>query len=1005
MNRCYQAAIVATLCLFFVSEILAANAPAGSDQRRTLLGLGPRPAWTASRVKGLPQPPYRFSYENAFPGIGFDQPVVLTNAPGTSRFFVAEVKGKIYSFENRRDVDQVDLLIDIRQHIPSLQQLYGITFHPNFPDTPYLYACVISKSGLPDGTKITRFTVENSDPPVADPASAKVVYEWLSGGHNGCAIKFGHDGYLYISTGDGVGPNPPDTKRAGQDVSNVLCSILRIDVDHEENGRPFAIPPDNPFVDLEGAKGEVWCYGFRNPWKISVDRETGDIWAADVGWEAWEMVYRVERGGNYGWSIMEGPQPVHPGEKRGPTPILPPVKAHDHFEARSITGGFVYRGKKFPELLGAYLYGDYSTGKMWGLRYDGERVTWEEELVDTATAIVGYGEDNDGELYFLDYKEHGDGKIYQIIPNLDEDTSAQFPRKLSDTGLFETTADHVLAAGVVPYAVNAPLWHDHSVATRFLALPGNGQLDGSPGAWGAYPEGTVIGRTVSIDLRAGDPHSSRRLETQIFHFENDDWLPYTYVWNEEQTDAELADVGGAELDLTIVTAAGEEKRTWHVSSRAECSMCHTDKVGSVLGVSPEQLDRPYDYGYGPENQLEAWRTMGMFTKPDENAARKRSLVDPYDRAAKLDDRARSYLHANCRHCHRPGGGGTSMIHLNYLLTLRENNVINALPTQGKFELAGTEILTPGDPYASVLFYRMWKLGRGRMPHMGSEIPDERGLDLIHDWIARSALPPMKNEQDKPAKTRAWSETQAELTAVLERLRQAADMKPEARSLIVSRLLGTTRSAFMVSRLMAREKVPDVVYAEVAKQGAKTVNVNVRDLFERFLPPEQRTQRLGEEIDPAAILSLRGDVERGRRAFLYGAASACKNCHRAQESGGVLGPDLSGIGKKYKPAELLETIVNPSKAVEDKYRPYLVVSTSGAIVTGLLVQKNADAVVIKNAENKVVRIPADEVAQFAPQKKSIMPEQLLRDLTAQEAADLLAFLGSLQAETEADKGGD
>ena len=669
MNRFLQTALAAALLYCFasslVSSLLLADLPRDGDQGRTLLGVGPRPAWTTSRVKGSPQAPHTYSYEDAFPEIGFDQPVVLTNAPGTSRLFVAQVQGKIYSFENRRDVSTTQLVIDIREHIPTLKQLYGITFHPNFPETPYMYACVIHEDGRPDGTKITRFTVRDTEPPVADPQSAKVVFAWLSGGHNGCAIKFGLDGYLYISTGDSVGPNPPDTKRAGQDVSNVLCSILRIDVDREENGRTYAIPPDNPFVDLQGARPEIWCYGFRNPWKISVDRETGDVWAADVGWEAWESVYRVERGGHYGWSIMEGPQPVHPKDKRGPTPILPPVKAHDHFEARSITGGFVYRGKKYPELVGAYVYGDYSTGKIWGLRYNGGRVTWEEELVDTAVAISGYGEDNDGELYFLDYKEHGDGKIYQLIPNPDEDTSHTFPRQLSATGLFASTADHVLAAGVVPYSVNAELWHDEATATRFLALPGRSQLEGSPASWGGYPEGTVIGRTVSLDLRPRDPRGSRRrLETQIFHRENENWRPYTYVWNEAQTDADLADIGGVDLDLTMMNDAlpgGEEKRKWHVSSRAECSMCHTDKVGSVLGLAAAQLDRAYDYGYGPENQLEAWREMGMFSKSRSSAERKRSLVDPYDSTARLDDRAHARglgarLQHDCLGARRQDGG-------------------------------------------------------------------------------------------------------------------------------------------------------------------------------------------------------------------------------------------------------------------------------------------------------------------------------------------------------------
>jgi hypothetical protein len=157
---------------------------------------------------------------------------------------------------------------------------------------------------------------------------------------------------------------------------------------------------------------------------------------------------------------MEGPQPVHPEGKRGPTPILPPVKAHDHFEARSITGGFVYRGTRLEALAGAYIYGDYSTGKLWGLRYDGERLTWFKELVDTSLQIVAFGEDHDGELYIVDYERTG--RIYRLIPNRKEDNSQAFPRTLSATGLFTSVADENPAPGVIPYAVNAEMWQDCS---------------------------------------------------------------------------------------------------------------------------------------------------------------------------------------------------------------------------------------------------------------------------------------------------------------------------------------------------------------------------------------------------------------------------------------------------------------------------------------------------------------------------------------------------------------
>src|SRR5262249_51563088 len=151
----------------------------------------------------------------------------------------------------------------------------------------------------------------------------------------------------------------------GQNLGDLLGSILRVNVDKTEAGRNYAVPPDNPFVKTPGARAEVWAYGLRQPWKYSFDSATGDLCAGEVGQDLWEMVYKIEKGGNYGWSVMEGTHPFRPNRKRGPTPILPPVVEHDHNDFRCLTGGYVYHGKRLPELTGAYVYGDFDTGKIW----------------------------------------------------------------------------------------------------------------------------------------------------------------------------------------------------------------------------------------------------------------------------------------------------------------------------------------------------------------------------------------------------------------------------------------------------------------------------------------------------------------------------------------------------------------------------------------------------------------------------------------------------------------
>src|SRR5262249_28383260 len=312
----------------------------------------------------------------------------------------------------------------------------------------------------------------------------------------------------YISTGDAANPNPPDALDTGQDLSDLLSSILRIDVDREEHGKPYAVPLDNPFIKTPNARPEIWAYGFRNPWRMSFDRGTGDLWVGDVGWELWEMVYRVRRGGNYGWSVMEGPQPVRPEAKRGPTPILPPALALPHTESASITGGYVYRGKRLKDLAGAYVFGDWVTRKVWGTRFDAEdKVVRHQELAETAQRIVAFGEDTDGELYIVGYEEAG--AIHRLVPNeVASERRPDFPRTLSETGLFASVAAHAPAPGVVPFSINAEPWADHAIAERLVAVPGTGTAQmydrpiPIPGGFfsGAvfFPKDGVLAKTISL---------------------------------------------------------------------------------------------------------------------------------------------------------------------------------------------------------------------------------------------------------------------------------------------------------------------------------------------------------------------------------------------------------------------------------------------------------------------------------------------------------------------------
>ncbi|MBI2478207.1 MAG: PQQ-dependent sugar dehydrogenase, partial [Planctomycetia bacterium] len=254
------------------------------------MGIETRVPWTTSRITGSPNPPLPYRTERVFPKLQFENPVDLTSASGTQRLFVLELQGKIYSFSGDAAAEKADLLFDLKQSVPEADRAYGMAFHPQFPTNRYCYICYTVGQDIEDGTRVSRFTVSNTDPPVIDPASEQLVITWRSGGHNGGCLKFGTDGCLYISTGDGGPAFPPDPLLSGQDVSNLLACILRIDVDDTDESRSYAIPADNPFVDLAGARGEIWSYGHRNPWRMSIDSANGDLWVGDVGWELWEMV-------------------------------------------------------------------------------------------------------------------------------------------------------------------------------------------------------------------------------------------------------------------------------------------------------------------------------------------------------------------------------------------------------------------------------------------------------------------------------------------------------------------------------------------------------------------------------------------------------------------------------------------------------------------------------------------------------------------------------------------
>jgi putative heme-binding domain-containing protein len=956
-----------------------------------------RIAWTTSRFSGTPDPPLPYKIELAFPKLRFDRPVALAHPPGSRQLFMAELMGKILTFKSDdTQVERAHLAVDLAKARPDLSAIYGLAFHPRYDENHYVFICYVLQNAKPDGTRVSRFKVSDAGPPTIDPASEKVLITWLSGGHNGGCLEFGNDGYLYISTGDATDPSPPDSLDTGQDLSDLLSSVLRIDVDHEDPGKPYRVPPDNPFTRLPGARPEIWAYGFRNPWKMTFDHKTGDLWVGDVGWELWELIYRVERGGNYGWSVMEGPQPIHPEGRKGPTPIIPPIVDHPHSEAASITGGYVYHGKRLPELEGAYIYGDYQSGRVWGLRYDGQRVTWHAPLADTGLRLAAFGEDSAGELYLVEHERSN--QVFRLVPEQKPKASGLFPRTLSESGLFASTKDHTPAHGVIPYAINAEAWADGVRGERFLGIPGTAKIEVDKEGNPKLPEGSVLAKTMSVERTAGDPSSRTRLETQVLHFEEGSWRPYTYLWNDEQTDATLADANGSSRTISVHdrhAPGGERELVYRHAARSECTLCHNPWVearttvfgrqsASPLAFSIAQLNRTEGSGNG-ESQLRRLESLGIVRALDSPSALPR-MANPYDDAADLTGRARAYFEVNCSHCHQFNAGGAANIKLGWLVPLDKTETINARPSQGTFGISDARIIAPGEPERSVLFYRISKLGSGRMPRIGSQKVDEAALRMIGNWIAQMQADSTKGAAEPLAA--------ADLES-LAALKAPNNSSQSARADAIRRLTGTTRGALALLRLIDQGNISAAMRTEIVTLVKENPHVEVRDLFERFIPDRERVKRLGETIDPETILALKGDPERGRQWFVAESATQCKTCHRLAGVGNELGPDLSAIGTKYTRRELLRHILEPSREVDPKYAPVMVATKSGQIHVGLVGEKSVEEVVLRDAQNKTIRIPVGEIEHQATQTKSLMPEQLLRDLTAQQAADLIEYLASLK----------
>jgi glucose/arabinose dehydrogenase len=391
-------------------------APSGAPGGSTIVPPATTPAATTGVASARPSfPPFDPSAVSLtlqpFASVPGGPLAIVAPHDGSGRLFVAAQDGGVW-IVNRDGTTRSSPLLSLGGQLTTGGErgLLGIALHPSFPADPRVY---VDYTDLNGNTVVASYRLDTADPDRLDPSTAAVILRVQQpfANHNGGALAFGPDGDLYISLGDGGSEGDPQGN--GQRLDTDLGKILRIDVDRPSPGQPYAIPAGNPFAGTAGDRAEIWLDGLRNPWRMSFDDATGDLWIGDVGQDAWEEVdvARAGVGGlNFGWNRMEGDHCYSPSQGCNQSGLTPPVAEYGHDQGCVVIGGVVYRGSRYPFLQGGYLYADYCSGKLWALDADAS-LPMAGQVGMAGAQIVAFGEDEGGEVYVADLN----GTISQVV--------------------------------------------------------------------------------------------------------------------------------------------------------------------------------------------------------------------------------------------------------------------------------------------------------------------------------------------------------------------------------------------------------------------------------------------------------------------------------------------------------------------------------------------------------------------------------------------------------------
>lgn len=737
-----------------------------------VIGLDQRPANPTCKAFSPPPTTGQVRLVSRFPLLHFTVPTGLFQRPGdNARWYVTERRGRIVSFPNNPAATDADTRVALDLRAVTFANvdcsMSGIAFPPNFAAShrayvSYCYAGPDTGNHLQ--IRISRFATADGGL-TFDPASEQVVLALDHPGdaqhpqvglHGGDAMRFGPDGYLYISIGDG-GPQGAGGGGQAQDTNDLRGKLLRLDVSDltSELTKDFvanrqrvaaAYPADNPFAS-GGGHPAIYAYGFRNPWQWHFDRKDNTIWLGDVGNSSFEEVDRkVVKGGNYGWGAFEGFSCTNyfPDKCNDPT-LIKPLLDYSHGsgdqQGKAITGGLVYRGSAVPSLTGAYLFGDSSGQRIWAVRNVDALAAGAvpaKELLFAGAPVSSFAEDQDGELFatiLFPTATYGDGTILTLEES-PADTGGPGqgpPALLSQTGCFEADASTPVSA-LVPFEPSAQLFSDGATKRRWLALPDGATIATAADGAFQFPAGSVLVKEFSV--------AGARVETRFFVHQTDGrWAGYSYKWRADQTDADLVGPDG--------TTAPVAQQTWTFPGRAQCSQCHTTVAGTSLGTELAQLNHAITYPATARtaNQLDTLWALGMLDIPATGARASAlpSLANIADDSRSIEDRARGYLHINCANCHRPSGPTFTPLDLRFETSLHDAGICDQRPTIDDLAAlipSEPRIFAPGAPDRSVLWHRLTTTDAGiRMPPIARTLTDTTASSLIASWITATTTCP------------------------------------------------------------------------------------------------------------------------------------------------------------------------------------------------------------------------------------------------------------------------